>query len=84
MISSEVGFHPVLTIPSGATNIWVEDDSPLHLALRNSDQRMIVNGVYGEDQQEDGFILMSGEDSGSVFIHNLLLSSSPHTGVITS
>ena len=64
MISAEVGFHHILSIPRGATNIWIEDDSPLILALRNSEQRFILNGVYEMDQEEDGFVLMVGEDSG--------------------
>ena len=59
-----VGFHHILNIPRGATNIWIEDDSPLILALRNTEQRFILNGVYGREQEEDGFLLTIGEDSG--------------------
>ena len=63
---AEVGFHHILNIPRGATNIWIEDDSPLILALRNTEQKFILNGVYEREQEEDGFLLMIGEDSGSV------------------
>ena len=61
-----IGLHPLLSIPRGATNIWIEDDSPLILAL-------ILNGVYGRDLEEDGFIFTIGEESGSV--HTLFIFS---------
>ena len=64
ILPHQAGIHPVLTIPRGATNIWIEDESPYHLAIRTRDQGIIVNSVYGDHQEEQGFILMRAEHQG--------------------
>ena len=43
LLQPDLGYHPVLKIPAGSTNLIVEEDSDYILALRYSEEARLIS-----------------------------------------